>query len=68
VFEFSVNHFCLELVRSRLGEENVFSYLNHGLIMADYLAESIKKSIKLKKSYKSRRINDLREIAQGSFA
>jgi len=36
--------------------------------MTGYLAESIKKSIKLKKSYKSRRTNDLREIAQGSLA
>jgi len=37
VFEFAMNHFCLELVWSRLGEENLFSNLNHGLIMADWM-------------------------------
>jgi len=35
VFEFAMNHFCLELVWSRLGEENLFSDLNHGYSMTE---------------------------------
>jgi len=35
VFEFAMNHFCLELVWSRLGEENAFSDLDHGYSMTE---------------------------------
>jgi len=48
VFEFAMNHFCLDLVWSRLGEENGFSNLNHGSIMTEPLAESTLFFVKLK--------------------